>query len=378
MALIICPECNTPFSEYSSNCSNCNCPLEIAKKEYNARIEYLRKRKEGEKLKYEAKALELVQKSVLDQVKRESIFEKYAEKISMLEAKIKEETSDFEQKRKAEISSLMEQYLTLERDIGEQETRKKQIELDIVAAGFFQFGRKRELKEALTTINETLLKARRDQKDITSRVDNLNAECPSTLSIKEKKRLEKERDSKLKKLDYDSIISKETALLEISDDLIRPLKSINVRWNKCQSDEIHKILDTLGAATISQMVELSYILELTDESVIYELLEAMKKSYIEEVTFVGIPEVYYRKCSSEKIKRISEQQQQELEEEVKKSQEKLFDIQQKLVELQNPQQKPKQASVIGRGIAGAAIAGPAGAIVGALSAIDKNNHNNEK
>ena len=95
MALIICPECNTPFSEYSSNCSNCNCPLEIAKKEYNARIEYLRKRKEGEKLKYEAKALELVQKSVLDQVKRESIFEKYAEKISMIEAKIKEETSDF-------------------------------------------------------------------------------------------------------------------------------------------------------------------------------------------------------------------------------------------------------------------------------------------
>ncbi len=35
--------------------------------------------------------------------------------------------------------------------------------------------------------------------------------------------------------------------------------------------------------------------------------------------------------------------------------------------------KKKDASVIGRGVAGALIAGPAGAIVGALSAVDKNN-----
>ena len=35
--------------------------------------------------------------------------------------------------------------------------------------------------------------------------------------------------------------------------------------------------------------------------------------------------------------------------------------------------KDKDASVIGRGIAGGVIAGPAGAVVGALSAVDKNN-----
>lgn len=35
--------------------------------------------------------------------------------------------------------------------------------------------------------------------------------------------------------------------------------------------------------------------------------------------------------------------------------------------------KNKNASVIGRGIAGGLIAGPAGAVVGALSAVDKNN-----
>lgn len=38
----------------------------------------------------------------------------------------------------------------------------------------------------------------------------------------------------------------------------------------------------------------------------------------------------------------------------------------------------KDASVIGRGVAGAIIAGHAGAVVGALSAVDKNNKNRSK
>ena len=41
------------------------------------------------------------------------------------------------------------------------------------------------------------------------------------------------------------------------------------------------------------------------------------------------------------------------------------------------QPKKKDASVIGRGIVGGIVAGPAGAIVGALSAIDKNRKNNK-
>jgi len=40
-----------------------------------------------------------------------------------------------------------------------------------------------------------------------------------------------------------------------------------------------------------------------------------------------------------------------------------------------PRSKEKDASVIGRAVAGAVIAGPAGAVVGALSAVDKNNKN---
>lgn len=39
--------------------------------------------------------------------------------------------------------------------------------------------------------------------------------------------------------------------------------------------------------------------------------------------------------------------------------------------------KEKDASVVGRAVVGAAIAGPTGAIVGALSAVDKNNKNNK-
>ena len=37
--------------------------------------------------------------------------------------------------------------------------------------------------------------------------------------------------------------------------------------------------------------------------------------------------------------------------------------------------KKKEANVIGRGIIGGIVAGPAGAVVGALSAIDKNRKN---
>lgn len=37
--------------------------------------------------------------------------------------------------------------------------------------------------------------------------------------------------------------------------------------------------------------------------------------------------------------------------------------------------QPKDASVIGRGVAGGLVAGPVGAVVGALSAVDKNNKN---
>lgn len=38
-------------------------------------------------------------------------------------------------------------------------------------------------------------------------------------------------------------------------------------------------------------------------------------------------------------------------------------------------QQPKDASVIGRGVVGGIAAGPVGAVVGALSAVDKNNRN---
>ena len=45
---------------------------------------------------------------------------------------------------------------------------------------------------------------------------------------------------------------------------------------------------------------------------------------------------------------------------------------QKLMEYMKEKSQPKPASVIGRAVAGAAIAGPAGAVVGAVSALDKN------
>ena len=38
-----------------------------------------------------------------------------------------------------------------------------------------------------------------------------------------------------------------------------------------------------------------------------------------------------------------------------------------------PKAAPKKASVVKRGILGGIVAGPAGAVVGALSAVDKNN-----
>lgn len=46
--------------------------------------------------------------------------------------------------------------------------------------------------------------------------------------------------------------------------------------------------------------------------------------------------------------------------------------------ISRPSQQPKDASVIGRGVAGAVIAGPAGAVIGAVSAIDKNMKNANK
>ena len=47
------------------------------------------------------------------------------------------------------------------------------------------------------------------------------------------------------------------------------------------------------------------------------------------------------------------------------------------LELSNAKPKPKDASVIGRAVAGAAVAGPVGAVVGAVSAVDKNIRNKE-
>lgn len=43
--------------------------------------------------------------------------------------------------------------------------------------------------------------------------------------------------------------------------------------------------------------------------------------------------------------------------------------------LDSRSKKSQSASVVGRGILGGVIAGPAGAIIGALSAADKNNRN---
>ena len=46
-------------------------------------------------------------------------------------------------------------------------------------------------------------------------------------------------------------------------------------------------------------------------------------------------------------------------------------------QLQKGPKEQKDASVVGRAVVGGVIAGPAGAIVGALSAVDKNNKNNK-
>lgn len=44
----------------------------------------------------------------------------------------------------------------------------------------------------------------------------------------------------------------------------------------------------------------------------------------------------------------------------------------------NPNESKNKASVIGRAVVGGVVAGPAGAVVGALSAVDKNNENSKK
>ncbi len=70
-----------------------------------------------------------------------------------------------------------------------------------------------------------------------------------------------------------------------------------------------------------------------------------------------------------KVTMDNEEKLSPMNEAIKENHEKMM----KILSEPIPQNKDKDASVIGRGIIGGVVAGPAGAVVGALSAVDKNN-----
>lgn len=383
MALIVCPECKTLFSEFGANCPKCACPIEIVQKEHSARLDYLEKRKESKKLEYEAEALRLIEQSELEKMKLNEEIEKTQKRIEEAESKIEQERSRGEKKKEENILSLKNEYSILEEQYAEQKDKKRQLESEIASTKILHFAKKRALKDELTIVEDSILKIDNKLRAVKDKIVIAEKSHPSIPSNSMKEKAERKLAGLIKKSKI-PVLTEEEAMHKVMSRYVKDSGLIKgYSFNSFMQSEMYEILGVLGIATIPQMIKWSSILEYAEESMIDGVLGAcIKYNNIKRAETEGSSDTYYTKVSAEERNRINEEtwkkQQKELEEQTKKRQQELRELQLRLLKLQAPQAQTKQASVIGRGIVGAAIVGPTGAVIGALSAVDKNNRNDPK
>lgn len=394
MGTIICPDCGTPMSDNASACPGCGCGVDAAKEGYAKALAFLKDRDEMREKQFRAEVnLEWEEEQAKKEesaAKEEKINAKYDKKLKDAQAQYEKDMEEVEKQVEAletEQAKVTEQVSELEVIISNKAKQIEEWQRELSQVGFFGFKRKKELQEAIcleeeaikqvhATINQTKASFEETKKRPAEAKKELNDKL-----AKKKKDIENDRKKEFEKLGGSGHKSPEEIYHE---KIYKELKDIARGRGEplyfCPQlrDDLLYILETLKTASDEQFLEFSFwSREFEKSGDFWELLYNMEGRCFEKVNSRLSSETLYRLMSDDEVEdhyKHMEEERQKSEEEFQKS---MAEIAVKLEAVLSRSGKKKSASVVGRAVAGGVIAGPAGAIIGAISAADKNRRNED-
>lgn len=315
MALIICPECGNEFSDKATACPNCACTVESIK--------------QLEKIE----ALHLL---------TESAFQEYAEsewtRTIEYRKKISNEIQHFKKTIK-QLATQNEPILELEKQLNISKTELNAIIDEKEALGLFGFKRKKELDEQIRLKQDACSQLNAAIKRENGKIKGQIKTMEKRVKGMQNRLLGGPPDPKSYRMGY-CLAYEEKDTTDFFISLSR----------HCIRQELERLVFKVGPVNAECFSSLTGFQWSTVSSAMSSSAQAYNSDfYIEKRD--GIDFLCMRK---------KDQAEQAVNHLIYQLPSRNFDT-------------GKNASVVGRALAGAVIAGPAGAIVGALSAVDKNN-----
>lgn len=392
MGMIICPDCGSPMSENTSACPDCGCGIDAAKEGYAKILAFLKDRDEKREKQFLAEAnLKWAEEQAEKEesaTKREKINAKYDKQLKTAQTQHEKDIEEVEKQAEGletEQAKVAEQVSELEMIISNKEKQIGEWQSELSHVGFFGFKKKKELQEAIcleeeaikqvyATINQTKASLEETKKRCAEAKKELNDKL-----AEKKNGIEKNRKKELEKLGGSSHKSAEEIYHEMIHEKIVYVKTSQENFCFEFRDDIIYILETLKTASEKQLLEFSlWAREFNKSGDFADFLYIMQRAHIIKTVDTRLSSVpLYVLVSDDELEdhyKHMEEEMQKSEEEFQKS---MAEIAVKLEAVLSRSGKKKPASVAGRAIAGGVIAGPAGAIIGAISAADENSRNKD-
>lgn len=359
MALVICPECNAAVSEHADRCPTCGCSGDTIRKLLNERKQKLADYKKRE------------EDAVRDRAERE--WECYIAAISEAAEEYNQKYDEIKEKYKPAEERLISNLEKAENVVSKCDEKIKSLSEKQKGLSFFSIGQRNKYQKEIDEATNKCIK-------IKSEIDSIERELKS----KEDAEIE-EIAQKLKAVEAEQT---ERIEKEVDDLTVRNCKSaIDVAKTMIMNHWFmaFQVRDMLKISGLMMKSEIENNLAFADDELlgrysVKDLNDVLDDEEFCERVGIGQKKVlddYYYIALSDSAKDKNRQER------ARAYSARLAELEQRRVELMrqatlnayapaSASQKDKPASVIARGAVGAIIAGPAGAIIGVGSALNKN------
>lgn len=361
MALIICPECNSALSEHADKCPTCGCSRDT--------IQKLIEEKKEQFNVYIASH----EKAILSRAEYE--WDSYAAAISEAAEEYNTKFNEIGEKYKPQEEQLLEEIkkATTIADEANKTIQKLSAEKDKL--GLFKT---KDRKQYQNQINEEQTKCEKIKRDIHAAVEELETKRNAEIDIIAEK-LMQEESKQVERIEgeVDDLTvrfcksSKDVAKTMIKDKYymafhIRDMLNIQGLMTKKEIENNIAFADDdeLGHTATSKLDEV------LDDKEFCERCGITEKQVLDDYYYMAMSDSAkdkakqeYRRAFASRMKELEDRRMELYRQHIATMSGKSFD---------NSKPADKPASVIKRGAAGAIIAGPAGAIIGVGSALNKN------
>ena len=347
MALVKCPECGKEFSDLAEMCPNCG---------YAAK--YL-------KYQEQRKHLTIVTADTFPDFAEQEWTKrcKWAEAREALDARQEQERTEQKTKFQNKMAELKAQIAKLESIIKDNPTKVKERTEALKNLGLFAGAQKKSLRQEIDQLNL-------EYKNAVSKLDNVKKAKDDFVSAHDRK----ENELFTKHREQKGRINEKYLTYTFCSSPTMPKGAYKAYSAKDKDEFVAKLRKLCIYKGLEECTKKSGQTNLRDFAALtgFELDLVM-----EEARSLANPSFKDFQLRNEE-ELVSLRQAAQTHTQAKqpaKSRIQPVSASSDSVKIVLPSDKKKDASVIGRGVAGAVIAGPAGAVVGALSAIDKNNKN---